>query len=345
VRKNRWFSLVAFCCIFLWSLTPGLIASANSQEEGSDTSEVVKGELNLTIETTTTLNLSTTRHTQIHLHLSNCPEEFTQIYVKIKGEWLELTQQGNSALYKALDGGEFVSDDISEFKFVTKANGEIIVPVSEIKVGVEAEGTINYWLEKCLQINEPVDPPKDENGENNKNTQIHLHLKACPQEIFQVFVKVDDEWVELKRQGKSSLFKAPDRGEYVKDDITEFKFITNSKNEFVIPVDKLKIGVEAQGTINYWLEECLEKEEPPSDEEKDPVVGDGKGENSNQPPGSKNGNEGNDGNDGNDGTDAETPTGTLPQTGEVGNLIYYVTGLALILLGSYLLFRKKMSRV
>ncbi|MHC0035416.1 LPXTG cell wall anchor domain-containing protein [Pseudoneobacillus sp. C159] len=342
MQKNRLVGFIAFCCL-LWTFTPNLLVLADSQVETTSASEI---EVNNSIVTASSLELSTTRHTGIHLHLSNCPEVYTQIFVKIKGEWLELTQQGNSALYKALDGGEFVSDDIREFKFITEAKEEMIVSVSEIKVGVEAEGTINYWLEKCLGTTQPIEAPKDDN--NIKNTQIHIHLKDCPQEFLQVFVRIKEEWLELIRQGNSSLYKAPDGGEYVQDDISEFKFIIESKKEIILPVNELKVGMEAQGTINYWLEKCLQNEDPPSDEggigpvdgeennDEDPVIGGGNDDLSSHPPGQIGGD---------DGTNVDSPTGTLPQTGDTGNLFYYVFGLVLISLGAFLLLRKKGSMV
>jgi LPXTG-motif cell wall-anchored protein len=202
--------------------------------------------------------VKTNKHTQIHLHLKDCPDEYSNVYAQVKGEWIELIRQGNSPLFKALDGGEYVKDDITQFKFITSTNIEILIPVSELKIGVEAQGTINYWLENCPKVIDP-DPPEEE---QQKNTQIHLHLKECKDLYVKIFASIKGEWVELIQQGNSPLYKAPDGGLYVKDDITEFRFITEKNEEIIIPVSKLKIGVEAEGTINYWLEECLNNQQP-----------------------------------------------------------------------------------
>jgi LPXTG-motif cell wall-anchored protein len=461
------------------------------------------------------------KQTQIHLHVSKCARDLAHVYVKINGKWEEMSNPGNSPLYKLTDKGEYVKDDITAFSFVTTENEEFIIPVSDLKVGVEANGTINYWLEKCpepkpevekqteihfdlkefakqytkvfikvngewveltlkenttlytlivknkLEVNaiteikcitlqneeivipisklkldwktegfikiwleqtpEPVDTEqvtqicldlkefasgyakifvkwngkwlelvrqgdttkfivtfkgefskgqmtefklrtkdnKDivipigklhlekevkgtiefgvkENPNGNKQTQIHLHLQKCVEDFTKVFVKLDGKWRELTRQGKSPLFKMLDKGEYVKDDITEFRFVTSSNKEIIVPVNEMKVGVEAEGTINYWLQDCPKVEvpvdggvtPPPVDTPDDAVGGT---DNSEGDVGSGNGSEtdGSEGTAGNDGT--ETPSGELPQTGESSHALYYLVGLILMAIGAFLL--------
>jgi LPXTG-motif cell wall-anchored protein len=380
------------------------------------------------------------KQTQIHLHVNKCARDFAHVYVKVNGEWEEMSNPGNSPLYKLPDKGEYVKDDITEFSFVTAENEEFIIPVSDLKVGVEANGTINYWLEKCsepkpevekqteihfdlkefakqytkvfikingewveltlkenttlytlivknkldinviteikcitLQNEEIVIPisklkldwktdgfikiwleqsplPVD-TEQGQKQTQIHLHLQKCVKDFKKVFVKLDGKWRELTRQGNSPLFKMLDKGEYVKDDITEFRFVTSSNQEIIIPVSGLKVGVEAEGTINYWLQECPKSDVPvdsnptppadkPDDGEKGTVGGNG---DSDGAVGSDNGTGGSEGTSGND-NGVETPTGELPQTGESSHAFYYLAGLIFIAIGTFILkFRLKKS--
>jgi LPXTG-motif cell wall-anchored protein len=369
---------------------------------------------------------SENKQTQIHLHLNQCANDFSQIFVHINGEWEELTSQGNSPLYKLWDYGEYVKDDITEFKFLSQTDREIIVPVSDLKVGVEAEGTINYWLEECPKPNQDQDQdqaeeetvisldlkaftkndskvyvkwngkwkqlirqgqstqyqvvvkgkfskeqitefkcvtstnkeikialdklrlskevkggiqfsleklPNDGKTETQKHTQIHLHLQKCVKDFTKVYVKLNGKWKELTQQGKSPLFKRLDKGEFVKDDITEFRFVMNSGKEVILPVSELKVGVEAEGTINYWLKDCP-KEEPVSGGETPPA----------QKPNDSGENDGRDDNGGTDGSDSEgVPTGTLPQTGESSHTLSYLIGLMLLSIGGFLFKWRKMQ--
>jgi LPXTG-motif cell wall-anchored protein len=266
LKLKRYLYLITLFTLLFFYLQPSTNVSAESkaynQEQTNDTDKSTT-EINL-LTATNPVDVNTNKHTQVHLHLKDCPDDFTHVYANLKEQWIELTRQGNSSLFKALDNGEFVKDDITEFKFITETNLEIIIPVSEVKIGVEAEGTINYWLEKCPKVTDP-----DQSGEDpQKNTQIHLHLEDCKDLYLKIFARIKGEWVELIQQGNSPLYKAPDGGLYVKDDITEFKFITKKNEEIIIPISNLKIGVEAEGTINYWLEECPNNQ-PPSEEDND----------------------------------------------------------------------------
>jgi LPXTG-motif cell wall-anchored protein len=258
LKLKRNFHLITLFSLLFFCIQPSFAVFAESNPNTQEQTNVNStSEVNI-LATPNTIEVNTNKQTQIHLHLKDCPDEFSKVYANVKGEWIELTRQGNSSLFKALDGGEFVKDDISEFKFITTTDIEIVVPVSELKIGVEAEGTINYWLENCQKVTDP-NPPQEE---QQKNTQIHLHLKDCKDLYLKIFARIKGEWVELTQQGNLPLYKAPNGGLYVKDDITEFKFITALNKEIIIPVSKLKIGVEAEGTINYWLEECLNNQQP-----------------------------------------------------------------------------------
>jgi LPXTG-motif cell wall-anchored protein len=203
-------------------------------------------------EETGSEKVNSNKSTQIHLHLNKCTGPVLKVLVELKGEWKEMSNPGSSPLYKLLDSGEYVKDDVTAFKLIFTSGDELVVPGSDLKFGVEANGTINYWLEKC-------DLPKEDDPEKEqpiKNTQIHLHLKDCFSPVSRVLVEVNGEWIEMSNPGNSSLYKLPDGGDFVKDDITAFKlFFTNGK-EMAVMVKDLKVGIEAEGTINYWLENC-----------------------------------------------------------------------------------------
>ncbi|MCM3663273.1 LPXTG cell wall anchor domain-containing protein [Mesobacillus subterraneus] len=207
-------------------------------------------------------NENANKSTQIHLHLNKCTNPVSNVSVQLNGEWKEMSNPGNSPLYKLLDGGEFVKDDVTAFKLVFISGEEFVVPVSDVKVGVEANGTINYWLENCeIPEKGETDPDKEETDTEQeqpaaRNTQIHLHLKDCLSPVSQVFVELNGEWKEMSNPGNSPLYKLLDGGEFVKDDVTAFKLVFTSEKELVVPVSDVKVGVEAEGTINYWLENC-----------------------------------------------------------------------------------------
>ncbi|MEH7886200.1 LPXTG cell wall anchor domain-containing protein [Bacillus sp. JJ1609] len=226
-----------------------------TKDENAKTVESASNEndTKMKVESVSEKVVNTNKSTQIHLHLKDCVNPTVSVFVELKGEWKEMTNPGSSPLFKLLDSGEFVKDDVTAFKLVFEGGEELVVPVSEIKVGVEAEGTINYGLENCdLAENGETVPDKDA----NKSTQIHLHLKDCTSPAATVFVELKGEWKEMTNPGKSPLFKLLDGGEFVKEDITAFKIVFTSGGELVVPVSDLKVGVEAEGTINYWLEKC-----------------------------------------------------------------------------------------
>jgi LPXTG-motif cell wall-anchored protein len=229
--------------------------NAETKDENAKKVEIASNEkdTNTKLETVSEKVVNTNKSTQIHLHLKDCVNPTVSVFVELKGEWKEMANPGSSPLFKLLDSGEFVKDDVTAFKLVFEGGEELVVPVSEIKVGVEAEGTINYWLENCdLPDNEETAPDQDA----NKSTQIHLHLKDCTSPAATVFVELKGEWKEMTNPGKSTLFKLLDSGEFVKDEITAFKIVFTSGGELVVPVSDLKVGVEAEGTINYWMEKC-----------------------------------------------------------------------------------------
>ncbi|WLR55787.1 LPXTG cell wall anchor domain-containing protein [Mesobacillus subterraneus] len=231
------------------------------------------------------------KSTEIHLHLKNCTAPVEKVEVQLNGKWSEMSNPGNSPLYKLKDGGEFVKDDITAFKLSFESGEEQVYGMEEVKIGVEAEGSINYWLEGCHiaedeqeenpgegteEPGEGTEEPGDGQGDNkgNKSTEIHLHLKNCVAPVAKVFVELNGEWIEMTNPGNSPLYKLKDGGEFVKDDITAFKLQFESGAEITYSVEEVKTGIEAEGSINYWLQDCAipedENPEEPGDGTEEP---------------------------------------------------------------------------
>ncbi|MDN3016063.1 LPXTG cell wall anchor domain-containing protein [Paenibacillus sp. BSR1-1] len=142
----------------------------NPQQSDNQNNTQSKNDYSKEIEnsTTTPQNSNSNKSTQIHLHLNKCYKSVTHVYVYWGGKWKAMSSQGNSPLYKLHDGGQYVKDDVSAFKLITADNQERIFQVSEMKVGVEAQGTINYWLNRCDQISPP--PGNDDQDDNENST-------------------------------------------------------------------------------------------------------------------------------------------------------------------------------
>jgi LPXTG-motif cell wall-anchored protein len=135
-------------------------------------------------------HMKQSKQTQIHLHLQQCSRNVARVFVQWKGEWKELSQPGQSPLFKTLDKGQYVRDDITAFQLVMVSGGKVVVPVNELRIGVEANGTINYWLtcskpdrpgieapqvkdtEKQPPKNDATKPPKKDNTKPPKNEAI-----------------------------------------------------------------------------------------------------------------------------------------------------------------------------
>jgi LPXTG-motif cell wall-anchored protein len=286
--------------------------------------------------------------TEISLDLKGSYEHYSKIYLKIKGEWKEFTLHKKSSKFYLILKGRVKIEDITEVKCITLDNKEIIINVSKLKIKAKSTKNIELTLKQSPKSKSTV-----------KHTQIHLHLQKCAKDFSKVYVQLNGKWVELNHQGKSPLYKLLDQGLYVKDDITSFKLVTKTGAEVVVPVSQLKVGVEANGTINYWLLICPKIDKPVEggtnppvkDEDKKP-----KPPKNNDPkpqpqknPGSKSGepvttSDGTDQPKGpipttidNNGSESETPTtGSLPQTGESSSAWYYILGFILIALGAIL---------
>lgn len=261
--------------------------NGESEEENNESKEEKDGSTKEDKESKENTKENANKSTEIHLHLKNCTAPVEKVEVQLKGDWKEMSNPGNSPLYKLKDGGEFVKDEITAFRLSFESGEKQIYDMDDVKAGNEAEGSINYWLEGCSieedenaeepsdgteepgdGTEEPGDGNGDDNGEENgeKSTEIHLHLKNCTAPVESVFVELNGEWVEMSNPGNSPLYKLKDDGEYVKDDITAFKLLYKSGAERFYNLEDIRAGVEAEGSINYWIEDCAVPEDDNTEE-------------------------------------------------------------------------------
>jgi LPXTG-motif cell wall-anchored protein len=185
----------------------------------------------------------------------------------------------------------------------------------------------------------------------NKSTQIHLHLKNCFKSVSSVSVQWNNQWIQMTTQGNSPLYKVKDGGEYVKDEITAFKLTPESGEEEVLPVEELRVGVEAQGTINYWLESCPQPEKEALEKTTTPEKGklvdsDTDGPDLNEENETKNSSVEKEINSHSSifesfSEEEDSYKGVLPKTGESSPILYYVAGGLIALLGGIYLFMKR----
>ncbi|WP_174728185.1 LPXTG cell wall anchor domain-containing protein [Mesobacillus harenae] len=329
-------------------------------------------------ETEETPASDNTVETQINLHLNACIDQISKVLVNLKGELHEMANPGNSPIYTYPDDGTYIKEDVVGFKVVT-ADGEETEILSEslrLDVGKEAEGTINYWQDTCEKTEdsdggtnnennndqETEEPPA--NDDNTRNTQIHLHLNECIDLISKVLVNLKGEWHSMENPGNSSIYTYPDGGKYIKEEVRGFKVITVAGEETEFHPDNLRLdlGTEAEGTINYWLEDCEVSEDennqdgtPDNDGKEDEATEvpeeDKNGEGTKQgneedeadeagTPGGEDADNGGEVNDSDGSQGDKYSDGVLPQTGEKSNMMFYVLGSLLAAAGAMLRFRK-----
>ncbi|MGA9227975.1 MAG: LPXTG cell wall anchor domain-containing protein, partial [Mesobacillus sp.] len=255
----------------------------------------------------------------IHLHLKDCTSSAATVFVELKGEWKEMTNPGKSPLFKLLDGGKFVKEDITAFKIIFTSGGELVVPVSDLKVGVEAEGTINYWMEKC-------DMPL-------KNTFKTLSLmmddskgKIDSAAIMMVngkrieFKLVNHIWtIYLTEEAKVEMLTGL---ELTSDGKTKVIPLTQLSDEMV----RLEDGVLTL-QVNWSMQGELVGEETNEGASPVPVKNSGSG----NTPGGSTGSQGWAGGD------------VLPQTGESSRVLYYILGFLIAAGGVMLRFKNPLK--
>ncbi|MBS4210934.1 LPXTG cell wall anchor domain-containing protein [Neobacillus rhizophilus] len=260
----------------------------------------------------------------------------------------------------------------------------LIIPASYVAANGQGNGNENGNNKGGQQEGNNGNPNNghqgDQDQKGNKSTEIHFHLKNdCREDVVEVYVLWKGVWTKMEAPGNSPNFKLKDNAEYVTDDITAFKLVIKDREPVIIPVRDVRVGVEANGTINYWQEKCYPPPPPPppgDDDHGNPGdnpgdkpgdnPGDKPGDNPGDKPGDKPGDSDNPNQPGPNpgGTDNNTPppqnqgnqippaqetikqtttTGVLPKTGESSPFGYYLLGLLVTASGVYLLRRKKLN--
>ncbi|WP_226678756.1 LPXTG cell wall anchor domain-containing protein [Mesobacillus jeotgali] len=273
------------------------------------------------------------KSTQIHLHIDKCVNPLETAFVQVNGQWEEMTNPGSSPLYKSFDDGEFIKDDVTAFKLIFTTGEELVIPVSEVRVGVEAEGSVNYWLDICeLPVEEPSEPGDSEDTDETVNilSMIRILIDDTPRPIEKVtLVMMSGKRIDLERINE--LFSLTLTEEIQLELIRGLEITSNGETKLILlsQIESLEI-VESVLTLqlNWDMEgEMVEEdaEEAESDEDTDTTA---QGNNS----GSGNTSDGT--------TTKQVWNGeVLPQTGESSRTMFYVLGFLIAAGGVMLRFR------
>lgn len=268
------------------------------------------------------------KSTQIHLHIDKCVNPVETAFVQVNGEWEEMTNPGSSPLFKAFDDGEFIKDDVTAFKLIFTTGEELVIPVSEVRVGVEAEGSVNYWLDICeLPAEEPSEPGDSENTDETVNilSMIRIMIDETPRPIEKVtLVMMSGKRIDLERINE--LFSLTLTEEIELELIRGLEITSNGETKLILlsQIESLEI-VESVLTLqlNWDMEGEMVEEE--SDEDTDTTA-----------PGNNSGS----GNTSDGTTNKQVWNGeVLPQTGESSRTMFYVIGFLIAAGGVMLRFR------
>lgn len=164
-RAKNIHRILALFIIFSMIIFPIHIYAEDSPEEG----DTLKG-----------VSASGTKQTSIHVHLKGDHKSVEKVSVILDGNELKLTRQGNH--YEAPDGGEYVSDKISSIKVLLTDGFEQIFSPAGDYAGVEAGGTINYWITVAspgtLVITKKVVNTEDEEVEVEKGITFEVTVTS-----------------------------------------------------------------------------------------------------------------------------------------------------------------------
>lgn len=289
------------------------------------------------------------KSTQIHLHIDKCVNPVETAYVQIDGEWEEMTNPGSSPLFKAFDEGEFIKDDVTAFKLIFTSGEELVVPISDVRVGVEAEGSVNYWLDECeIPAEEPSEPEDSEETDETMTllSMIKIMIDETPRQIEKVtLVMISGERVEFERINE--LFSLTLTEEVQLELIRGIEIVSNGETKLILlsGIETLEI-VESVLTlqVNWNMDgEIVEKET----DEVDETEGTEEEEEEDTEEESETTAPGNDSGSGNtsDGTTNEQVWNgeVLPQTGESSRTMFYVLGFLIAAGGVLLRFRNPLK--
>lgn len=275
--------------------------------------------------------------TQIHLHIDQCVNPVETAYVQISGEWQEMTNPGSSPLFKAFDDGEFIKDDVTAFKLIFTAGEELVVPVGEVKVGVEAEGSVNYWLESCeLPAEEPSEKDDSEDTDETLKllSMIKIMIDENPRQIEKVtLLMMSGKRVDFERVNE--LFSLTLTEEVQLELIRGIEITSQGETKLILlsDIESMEI-VESVLTlqVNWSMNgEIVEEETEEADTEE---------ENETTAPGNNSGS----GNTSDGTTNEQVWKGeVLPQTGESSRTMFYVLGFLIAAGGVMLRFRNPLK--
>ncbi|MCM3574384.1 LPXTG cell wall anchor domain-containing protein [Mesobacillus subterraneus] len=277
------------------------------------------------------------KSTQIHLHIDQCVNPVETAYVQISGEWQEMTNLGSSPLFKAFDDGEFIKDDVTAFKLIFTAGEELVVPVGEVKVGVEAEGSVNYWLESCeLPAEEPSEKDDSEDTDETLKllSMIKIMIDENPRQIEKVtLLMMSGKRVDFERVNE--LFSLTLTEAVQLELIRGIEITSQGETKLILlsNIESLEI-VESVLTlqVNWGMNgEIVEEETEEADTEE---------ENETTAPGNNSGS----GNTSDGTTNEQVWNGeVLPQTGENSRTMFYVLGFLIAAGGVMLRFRNPLK--
>ena len=282
------------------------------------------------------------KSTEIHLHLKNCTAPVGKVEVQLNGEWVEMSNPGNSPLYKLKDEGEFAKEDITAFKLKFESGTERTYDMNEIRVGVEAEGSVNYWLEDCALpegenpeepgdgIEEPGDNPEEpgEDEESPDVTEIVKELYIIINKNIETVVKLTlliDGGESLEFTNVNNLWKLFYTTGLNISDINGIEIQFEDGTTTVIAISKLSFELKDQIIHLEIDDEVLGTD---SEEEAEEDEGTGQSDN-------------NDNNSANQGDSNQSWNGgVLPKTGESSKMMFYIAGFLLMAAGTRLRMRK-----
>ncbi|MBT2659677.1 LPXTG cell wall anchor domain-containing protein [Bacillus sp. ISL-45] len=266
------------------------------------------------------------KSTQIHLHIDQCVNPVETAYVQVSGVWEEMTNPGSSPLFKAFDEGEFIKDDVTAFKLIFTTGEELVVPISDVRVGVEAEGSVNYWLDDC---GIPAEEPSEPDEKMTLLSMIKIMIDENTSHIEKVtLLMMSGERVEFERINE--LFSLTLTEEIQLELIRGIEITGNGETKLILlsEIESLEI-VESVLTLQVNWEMDGEIVEEETEEESETTA-----------PGNNSGS----GNTSDGTTNEQVWNGeVLPQTGESSRTMFYVLGFLIAAGGVMLRFRNPLK--
>ncbi|RSD27564.1 LPXTG cell wall anchor domain-containing protein [Mesobacillus subterraneus] len=268
------------------------------------------------------------KSTQVHLHINKCMAPVESGFVLVNGEWQEMTNPGSSPLFKLFDDGEFIKDDITAFKLIFTTGQELVVQVSEIRVGVEAEGSINYWLDDCelpVEDQEPVEEPAEPEEKVNLLSFINIMFFEYHEKIEKVtLLMMNGQRFEFERNKQLFTLSLTEKVEL--EMIRGIEITRNGETKLILLSQLSEESIEiSEGELTLQLNGNVlggNVEEVIEEDESSEVPADGSG------------------NDTGGTTTQEVWNGkVLPQTGEGSRMMFYVLGFMIAAAGVLVRFR------